>query len=38
MNDKDRMILNKILNYIQEITTFIKGYNKEKFNNDRKTN
>ena len=37
MKNKDRLILQKILNYIIEIQEFIKGYTKEKFTNDRKT-
>ena len=37
MKDKDRIILIKILNYITELKEFIKGYNQEKFNKDRKT-
>ena len=37
MKNKDKLILNKILNYIGEIKDFIKGYTKEQFNNDKKT-
>ena len=36
MKNKDRLILQKILNYIIEIQEFIKGYTKEKFTNDEK--
>ena len=37
MKDKDKIILIKILNYIEELKDFIKGYSQEQFNNDRKT-
>lgn len=37
MKSKDKLILNKILNYIQEIKDFINGYTKEEFNKDKKT-
>lgn len=37
MKDKDKLILTKILNYIEEIQEFIKGYTKEQFSKDRKT-
>lgn len=37
MKNKDILILQKILNYINEIQEFIKGYTKEEFNKDRKT-
>ena len=37
MKSKDILILQKILNYIDEIQEFTKGYTKEKFNEDRKT-
>ena len=37
MSDKDKLILQKILKYIQEIQDFIDGYSKTKFSNDRKT-
>lgn len=37
MKSKDKLILQKILKYINEIEEFIKDYTKEKFNNDRKT-
>ena len=37
MKNKDRLILQKILNYITEIQEFIKGYTKEEFTSDRKT-
>ena len=34
---KDKVILIKILKYIQEIEEFIDGYSEEQFKNDRKT-
>ena len=34
---KDKIILDKILKYIEEINQFIKGYTHEQFNKDRKT-
>lgn len=34
---KDKVILMKILKYIQEIEEFINGYDEEQFKNDRKT-
>lgn len=37
MKNKDVLILIKILNYINEIHEFIKGYSQENFYNDRKT-
>lgn len=37
MKSKDKLILNKILNYIGEIKEFINGYNKQQFNEDKKT-
>ena len=37
MKNKDRLILYKILIYINEIQEFIKGYSQEEFNKDRKT-
>ena len=37
MRSKDKIILQKILNYIHEIKEFIEGYTQEEFNNDRKT-
>ena len=37
MNSKDKLILQKMLKYINEIEEFIKSYTKEKFSNDRKT-
>ncbi len=37
MKSKDKLILQKILDYINECNEFIKGYTKEKFNKDRKT-
>ena len=37
MKSKDKLILQKILNYINEIQEFIKGYTHDDFNKDRKT-
>ncbi len=37
MKSKDKMIITKILRYIDEIKIFINGYSYEKFSNDRKT-
>ena len=37
MKSKDKLILNKILNYIGEIKDFINGYTKQQFNEDKKT-
>lgn len=37
MKNKDKMIITKILKYINEIKIFINGYSYEKFSNDRKT-
>lgn len=37
MKSKDKVILQKVLKYINEIEEFIKDYTKEQFNNDRKT-
>lgn len=37
MKSKDKLILAKILKYIDEIKFFIEGYSHEKFRNDRKT-
>ncbi len=37
MQSKDKIILTKILSYIDEIRGFISGYTQEKFYNDRKT-
>lgn len=37
MKSKDKLILQKILNYIYEIKDFINGYSHEDFNNDKKT-
>ena len=37
MKSKDKMIIIKILKYIDEIKIFIKGYSYERFSNDRKT-
>lgn len=37
MKSKDKLILDKILKYIEEIHEFIKDYSKEEFNKDRKT-
>ena len=37
MKSKDKIIITKILKYIDEIKIFINGYSYEKFSNDRKT-
>lgn len=37
MKSKDKLILQKILLYINEIQEFIKGYSREDFNTERKT-
>lgn len=37
MKSKDKLILTKILKYIDEIKLFIEGYSHEEFKNDRKT-
>lgn len=37
MKDKDLIILIKIMKYIDELKLFIKGYDSERFNTDRKT-
>ena len=37
MKNKDRLILQKIVNYIHEIQEFVAGYTKEQFDKDRKT-
>ena len=37
MKNKDNIILTKILNYINELNEFIKGYTKEQFIVDKKT-
>lgn len=37
MKSKDKIVLMKVLKYIEEIEEFIYGYSHEKFNNDRKT-
>lgn len=37
MKSKDKMLLIKILKYIDEIKNFIKDYSHEEFKNDRKT-
>lgn len=37
MKSKDKLILIKILKYIDEIHDFIKDYNEEEFDKDRKT-
>lgn len=37
MKSKDKLILTKILKYIEEIKLFIDGYSHEAFRNDRKT-
>ena len=37
MKSKDKIILTKILNYINELKEFIAGYNQEEFEKDKKT-
>lgn len=37
MKSKDKIILTKILKYIDELHWFIHGYSKEQFDTDRKT-
>lgn len=37
MKNKDKLVLTKILKYIDEIKIFIEGYSHEEFKNDRKT-
>lgn len=37
MKSKDKMLLTKILKYIDEIKIFIKGFDYEEFKKDRKT-
>lgn len=37
MKSKDRIILMKVLKYIEEIKEFIAGYSHKQFNDDRKT-
>lgn len=37
MKSKDKMIITKIIKYIEEIKIFIEGYSHEKFKDDRKT-
>ncbi len=37
MKSKDKIILEKILKYIEELHDFIKDYSHEDFENDRKT-
>ena len=37
MKSKDKIILVKILKYIDELNYFIDGFSKEIFNSDRKT-
>lgn len=37
MKSRDRLILQKMVSYIQEIQEFVVGYTKEQFDNDRKT-
>ena len=36
MKSKDKIILEKIQNYIKDIYDFINGYNKKDFDNDKK--
>ena len=37
MKNKDNILIQKILKYIQEIYTFIDGYTEKEFQNDKKT-
>ena len=37
MKSKDKIILEKIIKYINELKEFIKDYDSEMFNSDRKT-
>ena len=37
MKSKDKVILTKILNYINELKEFVAGYNQEEFEKDKKT-
>lgn len=37
MKSKDKIILIKVLKYIEEVEEFTKGYSQEQFNEDRKT-
>ena len=37
MKNKDKVILEKFINYINEIQEFINGYSHEQLNNDKKT-
>ncbi|MBR3003221.1 MAG: DUF86 domain-containing protein [Clostridia bacterium] len=37
MKDKDKIILEKMIKYINELKGFILGYDNDMFNNDRKT-
>lgn len=37
MKSKDKVILTKVLNYIDEIGEFIEGYTQKQFSKDRKT-
>lgn len=37
MKNKDEIILEKIINYIEEIKLFIKDYSKDEFSSDKKT-
>lgn len=37
MKSKDIIIINKILKYINELYSFIDGYNYNTFSNDKKT-
>lgn len=37
MKSKDKIILEKVLKYINELYDFINGYDKKTFNEDRKT-
>ena len=37
MKSKDKIIITKVLKYIEEIEEFITGYSHKQFNEDRKT-
>lgn len=37
MNDRDKIILKKILKYIEELQIFVKGYTYKDFREDKKT-
>lgn len=37
MKGKDKILLTKVLKYIEELQEFIDGYTHEEFNHDKKT-